>query len=205
MKTLLIFLLSSACAYAQIPCKEGFERLKEGNLRFVNDASLHPNRTAERREDTAEKQEPFAIIVGCSDSRVAPEILFDQGIGDLFIVRVAGNVVGPVEMASIEYSALYLHSCLIVVLGHENCGAINAVIEGKTQDIQPVAKLIEPALKQVPSNTADRLEKTVKANVTLVCEQLKKNPKLKSLLDQGKIAIQGSYYNFHSGQVEFLP
>ena len=93
------------------------------------------------------EQKPFAIILGCSDSRVSPEILFDQGIGDLFIVRVAGNVAGPVELDSIEYAALYLKSSLVLVLGHENCGAITAVLDGQTKEIEHVADLIAPAIQ----------------------------------------------------------
>jgi carbonic anhydrase len=110
-------------------CEMGLQRLKEGNQRYVEDKLIHPDRTSERREALQSKQQPFAIIVGCSDSRVAPEIVFDQGVGDLFIVRVAGNVVGPIELDSIEYAAEYLKSCLIVVMGHQNCGAVDAVMK----------------------------------------------------------------------------
>ncbi len=197
-------LLTTYCGYARIPCDEGLKRLMEGNQRFTQDKSLHPDRTKERREETAEAQQPFAVIVGCSDSRVAPEILFDQGIGDLFIVRVAGNVVGPIELASIEYSAVHLHSCLIVVLGHENCGAVKAVIGGQTQGIEPVATLIEPAVKKTAKMKGDRLQNTVKENVALVVKQLQKSPPLQELFSQGALLIKGGYYNFHTGTVEIL-
>lgn len=197
----LIALLTSA--YAQMPTDKAFQKLVDGNQRFVQDRSTHPNRTAERREETAASQEPFAVIVGCSDSRVAPEILFDQGIGDLFIVRVAGNVVGPIELASIEYSAIYLHSAVVVVLGHENCGAVKAVLAGQTKDIEPVAALIQPAADKTAKMTGDRLESTVKENVALVVKQLQANPALQKLIAEKKLLIKGGYYNFHSGQVEF--
>lgn len=173
--------------------------LMEGNQRFIKDASLHPNRTAERRQETAQLQEPFATILGCSDSRVSPEILFDQGIGDLFIVRVAGNVAGPIELASIEYSVLYLHSRLIVVLGHENCGAVHAVLDGKSKAIAPIASLIKPAIKKGCS-----LEACIKENVSLVVKQLKKNSQLKKLIEADELLIRGGYYNFHTGTVELL-
>ena len=95
--------------------QKALQMLIDGNVRFSNDKSLYPDRTSERRKETAECQNPFAIILGCSDSRVPPEIVFDQGLGDLFIVRVAGNVVSPVELDSIEYSALYLKSSVLLV------------------------------------------------------------------------------------------
>ncbi len=188
----------------KLSSQAAFKALMEGNKRFISEKSLHPDRLKERREETAEKQEPFAIIVGCSDSRVAPEILFDQGIGDLFIVRVAGNVVGPLEQDSIDYSALYLHSSLIMVLGHENCGAVKAVLEGTTQDIEAVAKLIEPAVKKIDGRPGDKLEPVVKANVQAVVEQLKKNRVLSKLIEKKSIAVVGGYYNFHTGKVEIV-
>src|ERR1700733_14101977 len=112
--------------------------LMEGNQRFSKDKSLHLDRTSERRQELISKQAPYAIIVGCSDSRVAPEIIFVQGMGDLFIVRVAGNVFGPLELESIEFAIFALKSVLILVLGHENCGAIKAVIQGKTEEIPAI-------------------------------------------------------------------
>jgi len=180
------------------------ERLIEGNKRFVENKSLHPNRSLERRQQTASKQEPFAIIVSCSDSRVPSEILFDQGIGDLFIVRVAGNVIGPLEVASIEYSVLYLHSQLIFVLGHENCGAVQAVLAGTTKNIEPIASLIEPAVKTTAQMPGNHLENAVKKNVQRVVEYLQDKPLLKELIAEKKLLIKGGYYNFHTGKVELL-
>lgn len=186
------------------PPKEALKALMKGHQRFMNEESEHPHRTSERRLETAEKQEPFAAIVGCSDSRVSPEIIFDQGIGDLFIVRVAGNVIGPVELASVEYSAVYLHSSLIVILGHENCAAVGAVLAGKTKDIEPVAKLIAPAAKNTVGQGPERLENTIKENVRLMAEGLKKNPVLNALIEKKKLAVVGAYYHFQTGEVEFL-
>ena len=141
MKYLVFVIALFTQLFALTPDK-ALQTLREGNLRFIQNKSIHPNRADERRLETAKQQEPFAIILGCSDSRVSPEIVFDQGIGDLFVVRVAGNVVSPVILDSIEYSALYLHSSIIVVLGHENCGAVKAVLQGNTKDMEPVAELI---------------------------------------------------------------
>jgi carbonic anhydrase len=180
------------------------DRLLEGNRRFASGQSLHPDRTTERRQETANKQEPFAVILGCSDSRVAPEIIFDQGIGDLFIVRVAGNVVGPLEMDSVEYSAIYLHSSVIIVLGHENCGAVQAVLQGTTKDIEAVADLIQPAAKATVGQKESRVENTIKINVLKMVDKLKESPSLKKLIEQNRLLIVGGYYNFHTGKVEML-
>lgn len=201
MTTIRLFLL---LLIGHLTAQGTVETLKEGNQRFATDQSIHPDRAGERRLETAALQEPFAVIVGCSDSRVAPEIIFDQGIGDLFIVRVAGNVVGPLELDSIEYAALYLHSSLVVVLGHENCGAVNAVLKGTTKDIENVAALIEPAVKESQTQKGDRLENAIKDNVKMVVKQLAETKVLKRLIAEKKITVVGGYYNFHTGCVEFL-
>jgi carbonic anhydrase len=184
--------------------QKALETLMEGNRRFVNDSSTHPNRAVERRQETAGLQEPFAVILGCADSRVSPEIIFDQGIGDLFVVRVAGNVMGPITLDSIEYSALYLHSTLIMVLGHQNCGAVSAVLQGNTKDIENVAMLIQPAIEESLTQEGDRLENAVKDNVRNVVKALSRTSVLSKLLAEKKINIVGGYYNFHSGEVELL-
>ncbi len=178
---------------------ESLQLLIDGNLRYVRDQLLHPNRSSDRREEISEGQNPFAVIVGCSDSRVAPEIILDQGLGDLFIVRVAGNVVGPVELDSIEYSIKYLGSNLVLVLGHESCGAVTAVMEGKTADIEEVANLIKPAIQGKKN-----LEEAVKANVRWVVAQLKKTRLIKKLLSQDKILCVGAYYHLGTGNIEIL-
>lgn len=199
MKCLLIFCIATLPLLAKSPGEDGLHRLVEGNRRFITDASEHPNRTAERRQETAALQEPFAVVLGCADSRVSPEIIFDQGIGDLFIVRVAGNVAGSIELASIEYAVIYLHARTILVLGHENCGAVHAVVDGKTKDIEPVASLIKPAVKKNRP-----LEECIKANASLTAQQLKKNSVLKKYIEKEGLLIQPAYYNFHTGQVELL-
>lgn len=199
----IILLAFQACIHAMTP-DSALQALVEGNQRFSQDKSLHPDRTSERRQELTATQTPFATILGCSDSRVSPEIIFDQGIGDLFIVRVAGNVVGPLELDSIEYSVLYLHASLIVVLGHENCGAIKAVLEGNTKDIEAVADLLKPAAEATKKQKSNRLENTIKTNATMVAEQLKKSPVLKRFIDQKKLAIVDGYYDFHTGKVELL-
>jgi len=195
--------LSSLIAEQTAP-EKALKTLIDGNKRYIENKSTHPNRAAERRLETAKLQEPFAVILGCADSRVSPEILFDQGIGDLFVVRVAGNVVSPVILESIEFSALYLHSSIILVLGHENCGAVNAVLKGTTKDIETIAGLIGPAIEESKNQKGDRLENAIKDNVNNVVKQLRANPALAKLLDEKKLGVIGGYYNFHSGEVEII-
>lgn len=181
---------------------EAFKRLMSGNERYVNDKLLHPNRTSVRREAVSSSQAPFAIILGCSDSRVAPEIIFDQGIGDLFVVRVAGNVVGPIELASIEFSAIYLDSAIIFVMGHENCGAVKAVLANQTKDIEPIAAKIKAALEDRETLAENPLENAIKANVRGVVKQLRANEVLAKLIAEKRLQIVGGYYQLTTGKVE---
>lgn len=181
--------------------EEALKFLKEGNARFAQDELTHPNRTSVRREKVVKGQNPFAVVLGCSDSRVPTEVLFDQGIGDLFIVRVAGNVVGPIELDSIEYGVKYLGASLVVVLGHESCGAVKAVLQGETQDIKAVARLLEAVFdKEHPKD----LQAAVKENVIATVAYLKKVPLLKKAIEKGTIQIVGGYYHLSSGKVEWL-
>ncbi len=201
--TLSIFVLVPLSVSA-IPPKEALDRLQKGNQRYMNDRLEHPNRSLERRESLQAAQEPFATILGCSDSRVSPEIVFDQGIGDLFVVRIAGNVVGDIELDSIEYSAFYLHASLVLVMGHENCGAVNAVLHHQTSNIEAVAEKIEQSIKGISLTMPNAVEKAVKANVRNVVQQLKATPVLGRLIEEGKLKIVGGYYNLKSGEVELL-
>lgn len=208
MKSLLLSF--SLCAQAMALQAESVEftaidRLLEGNRRYVKDQLEHPNRTSDRREAVVASQEPFAIIVGCADSRVAPEIVFDQGVGDLFVVRVAGNVVGPLELDSIDYALLYLHAKEILVLGHENCGAVKAVMQGITKDIEAVAALIEPAIVDVKKEmTNPTSEAAIKANAVHIRDYLMATPVAAKLLSEKKIAIHAGYYDLKTGEVVIL-
>jgi carbonic anhydrase len=205
----LVFILvaASAIAYnnASPSPQEALKRLMEGNQRYMNDELEHPNRTSERREASQAVQTPFAVIVGCSDSRVSPEIIFDQGIGDLFIVRVAGNVIGPLELESIEYSTFTLKSVLILVLGHENCGAVKAVVQGKTEDIPALALIIGPAVKDAQENDPKNvLKAAIKDNALHMKELLLSSGKLGKLAKEKRIDIEAAYYNLETGKVELL-
>lgn len=181
--------------------QDAYDRLVQGNHRYREGHIQRPSLSSIRRLELHEKQRPFAVIVGCSDSRVPPEIIFDQGLGDLFVVRVAGQVVGPIELDSIEYGVKYLGASLILVLGHENCGAVGAVLEGKTEAIEDVAALIEPAIAMTHPRT---LENAVKANVRFVVEHLNNSPVIAQLKSEGKVNVVGGYYHLPDSRVETL-
>ncbi len=193
-----LFLCSKAFAYEVTP-QEALKRLMSGNARYVKDALECPNRTEDRRKAIAAKQTPFAVIIGCSDSRVASEIIFDQGVGDIFVVRVAGNIVGPVERDSIEYAIAHLHASLVLVLGHQHCGAVQAVYTKDDADIPAVAELIKPSIQGSAS-----LEQAIKDNVKATVKQLKESPLFHPLISQKKVDVVGAYYHLESGQVELL-
>jgi carbonic anhydrase len=187
---------------------EAMSKLKEGNGRYTSGNLQHPGQTAERRTELAQTQHPFATIISCSDSRVPPEIVFDQGLGDLFIVRVAGNVINDEGLGSIEYSVDHLGTRLILVLGHQSCGAVKAAREtiaakGKAPGhIQSLVTAIKPA---VDATAKDDLETTVKANVKNVVRALRSStPILKAEVDSGKIQVVGGYYSLDTGAVTFL-
>lgn len=209
MRFLLPLLFINLFAFAadinqQIDPNAALTRLLEGNKRFVNNQSTPRNRYRQRRAQTAEAQYPFAVILACADSRVAPEIIFDQGIGDLFVVRNAGNVASPISIESIDYAADALGSSLIIVLGHESCGAVSAVLQGKIQDMPTIGQMIEPAVKESLTQAGDRLENAIADNVKYMVEQLKKDPILKKLMNENRVKIVGGCYHFKTGEVEIL-
>lgn len=206
MKAILSLLLSAPLVlFADwVSPDQALEKLLEGNRRYVNEAPKFTNRSAERRLSTIEGQSPFAIVVACSDSRGSPDIIFDQGIGDLFVVRVAGNVIGPIELASIEFATLYLKSSLVLVLGHQNCGAIKAVLEGKSKDFEPVADLISPSVTAVKQRERPTLEAVTKENSIRFANMLRQNPILAKEIADKHLKVLGAYYDITTGKVEIL-
>src|SRR5213080_4018537 len=187
---------------------EAISKLKEGNGRYTSGNLQHPGQTTERRTELAKTQHTFAGIVCCSDSRVPPEIDFDQGLGDLFIVRVAGNVINDEGLGSIEYTVDHLGTRLILVLGHQRCGAVDAAREtiaakGKAPGhIESLVQAIKPA---VEATAKDDLDATIKANVKNVVQALRSStPILKAEVDSGKIQVIGGYYSLDTGAVTFL-
>jgi len=182
--------------------------LKAGNQRYITGKLKAKSYNAERVEQS-KGQNPYAIILTCSDSRVAPELLFDESLGKIFIIRVAGNITDPVVLGSIEYAAEHLHVPLLVVLGHTKCGAVKATIEGghAPKNIDSLVKKIEPAVKKAKDKTKnpdELLTKAVEENIYLQIENATKESKiLKELMHENKFKIMGAMYDIDSGKVEF--
>jgi carbonic anhydrase len=193
--------------------KEALKRLAAGNKRFVDGTPLHSRSSKEVRKELVGGQQPFAVILGCSDSRVPPELVFDQGLGDLFIVRNAGNVVADDVMGSLQYAGLHLKIQLLVVLGHENCGAVTAALgamskgEKHPERIQTLLHMIEPGLKDLdPKLTgAARLNAAVEANVRWSMRQIAESPEGKKALEEKRFEMAGAVYQLETGTVRFLP
>jgi carbonic anhydrase len=200
-------LLITASVYsAQKPSpQDAFTKLVEGNSRYVKGKPEHPRQSSSVRKGLIQGQSPFAIIVSCSDSRVPPEIIFDQGLGDLFVVRSAGNVAGAIEKDSVEFAADKLHTPLIVVLGHQGCGAVNAVLNGlaKEYDLGHIAPLIEKSLLLAKGRQGDPLQNAIVENAEMVAETLASSPILKKLIEAGSLKIIPAYYSQTSGKVTF--
>jgi carbonic anhydrase len=185
--------------------KKAYNDLLQGNKRAVEDKSIHKDYLAESKLiQLAQGQEPKAIIVTCSDSRAVPEIFFDQGLGDLFVIRVAGNVIAALELESIKYAATILKAPLVVVLGHQNCGAVEAVLKEKSQIIPMITKKIKSAFSYGKIQKSDTLKKATEANVSYVVEEIKKQEFIKSLMDKDLIDVKGAYFEITSGKVSFF-
>ncbi|MBI4795005.1 MAG: carbonic anhydrase [Deltaproteobacteria bacterium] len=187
--------------------------LKEGNARFVAGKPKYPHQNKERRVLTATKGEaPFATILSCSDSRAPVELIFDQGVGDLFVVRVAGNVAGTDEIASMEYAGEHLHTPLLVVLGHSKCGAVTAVVENARLhgSLPALAAKIKPAVFKTRMAHRDLsgnalLTAAIKANVQQALADLFARSRIiKDLVKAGKLKVSGAIYDLESGKVEWL-
>ena len=192
---------------------EILQRLIEGNARF---ARGEPRFTIARKEelaDLARAQRPYATIVGCSDSRVPPELIFDVGLGELFIVRVAGNLISPEVMGSIQYAALHLETPLFVVLGHEGCGAVTAALDAIHRGAQQPSRIqrlldnIIPGLVDIePGLGADEeLARGVEANVRWSLRQIRETPEGQVRVAEGKMKLVGAVYEIATGRVRFLP
>ncbi len=182
------------------------QELIEGNTRFVQGKRQNPHQSLLRLAEIATVQHPFASILSCADSRVPAEMVFDAGLGDLFVVRIAGNVVSPRVMGSLEYSTKILGSQLIVILGHERCGAVTAAVEGTMVDgeIGTFVEDIKPAVARVKDIQGDRINNAVIANVQYQLELLNKSKLLTDLVTQGKLQIVGGRYDLDTGEVTII-
>ena len=187
-------------------------RLREGNERFVRGEARFPTIQKEILAELAKGQQPYATILGCSDSRVPPELVFDAGFGELFIIRVAGNVVSPEVMGTLQYAGVHLRTPLFVVLGHEGCGAVAATLamkSGAAKERSRIARLLEniaPGLRHinVAAPPEVQLQTAVEANVRWSMHQLLETPEAKERLREGATKLVGAVYELTTGRVRFL-
>jgi carbonic anhydrase len=199
-------------APVSIPPAEARARLEAGNQRFVSGRPNHPHSNAGWRAGLTGSQHPYATILGCSDSRVPLEPLFDQGFGDLFVIRVAGNVAATDELGSIEYAANHLGVRFVLVLGHEQCGAVTAALapesdrQHEAADIRALLERLEPAFAGMPAGLepAERVHRGVEANVRHTVRMLRESPALEARVERGEIAIAGAVYELDTGKVRWL-
>ncbi|MCD7977319.1 MAG: carbonic anhydrase [Tannerellaceae bacterium] len=205
---------TASAAQTDLPQTEDpLEILKAGNERFYTGKSIHLHQDTVKIHELTAGQYPKAVIISCSDSRVPPEIIFDQGLGDIFTIRTAGHVMSDYEEGSVEYAVEHLHSPLVIVLGHEKCGAIHAMLEHKDNDhVHGHIAAIVDALKNEPEEqevfrTAgdDLPEQAIMANIVHGVKQLRtSDPILSKMYQEGEIRIIGALYHLENGQVEFL-
>ena len=195
-----------------IAAEQGLRKLIEGNKRFVSGKARFPTVCKETLAALAKGQQPYATILGCADSRVPPELIFDANFGELFIIRVAGNVISPEVMGSIQYAGSHLHAPLFVVLGHEGCDAVKAAIQCKLNGarhhsrIQILVNNIVPGLSGLNSRRSDQdqLAQAVEANVRWSMKQLMETPEGKQAAREGRKKLVGAVFEIDSGRVRFL-
>ena len=186
---------------------QALRKLKEGNQRYVSFKRSYPDQDAMRLKTVAKGQHPFAVILGCADSRVPPELLFDQGLGDLFVIRVAGNILNDATLASIEFATAELGVPLVMVLGHQRCGAVNAALDGGEVPghIGRLMEAIKPALVGIQDQKGDKLDNAIRANVKMVVKQVTAStPILSDLVTKGKLKVVGGHYGLENGVVEMI-
>lgn len=192
--------------YSDMSPEEAISKLIEGNKRFVRQKSRNPNQDRLRLVQLTDAQSPFACILTCSDSRVVPEIVFDRGLGDLFVVRDAGNIATSGEIGSLEYGTLILGAKAIIVMGHTNCGAVKAAmkLESFPGFIGTIINEILPAVQISRNQSGDQLHNAITANVMLQKQKIKTSPIISKLTQANKIKVVGAYYHLQTGRVEII-
>jgi len=197
---------------------EALERLREGNLRFASSLTTSGETPSHvRRAELVGGQEPFAIVLGCSDSRVPAEIVFDQGLGDLFVIRVAGNIVAPSQIGSVEFAAARFGTRLVVVMGHSSCGAVVATLEelrgtprAESRNLRSIVDRVRPAVQSLfegspPGDAEDLLRRAVRANIRASALQLRHgSPLLQDLIERDGLLVVGAEYSLETGAVEIF-
>jgi carbonic anhydrase len=210
-KSLILSRILPASDPAVTTPEEALNNLMAGNVRYMQGSPIHPNQSAERQAEVAQGQHPWAAILGCIDSRVPPELVFDQGLGDMFVARTAGQVIDDVVLGSLEF-AVEEGVKLVMVLGHQSCGAVKATIQtlqtnGHAEgEIAALVEAIKPAVIEAQSQPGDLLDNSVRANVTLEVEYLKSSSQIISnAIDEGAIELVGALYGLGTGSVSILP
>lgn len=187
--------------------RETLDRLMAGNRRFVHDEARHPRSGSQRRQEIAGGQKPVAAVLGCADSRVVPELIFDQGMGDLFVVRIAGNVIDPAVTESMEYAAFHLDVPLFIILGHSSCGAVTSVAQTRDIEERPsrLSEFIGPAVDDAKGGEGDLIDGACRNNARLVATELTGATRdLTNLVEDGHLDIVPAYYHLDDGTVEIL-
>jgi len=191
-----------------VSAEDAMRQLIEGNWRFMNGIPMGPNRTAKRRRELLRGQRPFAAILGCSDSRVPPELIFDLGLGELFVVRTAGNIPDEGALGSLEYAAEHLGVRLAVVLGHTGCGAVGAVVQGNRPEghLEHILNAIRPSVERTKNDPGEGYLNCITANIADAVKTVSASPPvLAELVRQGELKVAGALYHLDSGDVDFLP
>jgi carbonic anhydrase len=199
--------LNTYCAIDNISATAALQQLKAGNERYIFDHVEHPHEGAQRRVDLSRAQHPFAVVLGCGDSRVVPELIFDQGVGDLFVLRIAGNVADDAVIASIEYAVEHLGTRLVVVLGHEKCGAVTAAIahQPDTGKINNLLSYIEPSVNAVLKASGDLLTNAIRTHTQRTAKLIQKaEPILRHECHTENLRVLPAYYHLATGKVEFM-
>ena len=201
--SIVALVLAAEHPAASVSADAALAKLKEGNLRFASSEVSQSKPTAARRAETAQEQHPFAIILGCADSRTAPELIFDQNLGDLFVIRTAGNLVDDHGLGSIEYAVAHLGARLVVVLGHQRCGAVKAALESDHAPghIESLVRDIQPAVKAAKGKPGDALSATVTENAREVAAQIKQKAALGDLAKEVRIVY--AVYDLDTGKIDW--
>jgi carbonic anhydrase len=211
-RSYLILVLAGLGASAQEPATGpsadvALAKLMAGNQRYLRHQEQRPNQSLARRKELGAAQHPFAVILGCADSRVSPELLFDRGLGDLFVIRVAGNTVNDAVLGSVEYAVEHLGTKLVMVLGHEKCGAVSAAVEGGVAGghIKALVEAILPAVEASRGEPGDKIHNCVIANARRVAKQVRESePTLKDEVEKHGVKVVAADYDLDSGKVKLL-
>jgi len=205
----LLLIMAGVAAWGQQPdspvsADQALAKLRDGNRRYSQNKEQHPDETLARRIELQSSQHPFAVILSCSDSRVPPELIFDQGLGDLFVIRVAGNIVADDGLGSIEYAVEHLHTKLVLVLAHEKCGAVSAAVEGENASghLKSLLSAIQPSVEATRNLPGDKIHNCVRANALRAARQIRESkPVLTEFLQREGVRIVAADYALDSGIV----